>query len=487
MSEIPLTEDPLVKTTRCMVPEALADDPSRIVIWRACRQFFDNTRTTPLELLYATRHQEALMSAGSAFLGANQKVAIAQVGGTKQSVSDRLKELNALTMEWQKLTRAYEARSAAVARPGELHALMAGLEGNAAEREAMTRIAIARMLFQFRDYAKKFDAVMELEPEPDPEAAEILDAHVGELLRTQAVAEQLMQDAATLEARLHRLADFVAGIGEAPSGLSPTMTRLATWLLTRPMPNARAALEGNLLAQIAAGQPLTKGPAPVELKAVLDLRKRLTSNGQVLGGEATSAAFDRRCGRLINPDAIDKLIGRTASPLAELEAVLPFLAEPIGERARDYIGTMIDQTIQACPTINRLIGEENAPPPKRLKALARFHKSIGEAGLSGAITNRVLRAVEGLHAEALKDGDPLARIETQAGSNAEKAIALLDLCRSGMLLPGDYLKRARKAAETRLKAPDFMAAYLADAAEPAQRARKIENLKSVLIEAGIGL
>src|SRR5436190_12479839 len=107
MSDIPLTEDPVVKAARCRVLEALAGETAREVIWRACRTFFETSKTVPIELLYASQHQEALMSAGSIFLGANQKVAIAQVAGTKQSVSDRLRELNQLTQDWQKLIRAY--------------------------------------------------------------------------------------------------------------------------------------------------------------------------------------------------------------------------------------------------------------------------------------------------------------------------------------------------------------------------------------------
>ena len=118
--------------------------------------------------------------------------------------------------------------------------------------------------------------------------------------------------------------------------------------------------------------------------------------------------------------------------------------------------------------------------------LARFHKRIRKAELIGAIKTRILRTVEGFHADTLKATDPLSKIESQGGGNTEKALALIDLCRSGMLIPGDYLDKARKAAETRLKAPDFMPAYLGDAADPTRRAERITQLKTMLIEAGIG-
>lgn len=134
MSDIPLTEDPVVKQARCRTLEALAGEPARDVIWRTCRTFFEATKTVPLELLYSSKHQEKSMSTGSVFLGANQKVAIAQVAGSKQSVSDRLKELNQLTFDWQTQTRAYEAKSDAVAAAGQLEALLKSLPGNAAEK-----------------------------------------------------------------------------------------------------------------------------------------------------------------------------------------------------------------------------------------------------------------------------------------------------------------------------------------------------------------
>ena len=136
---------------------------------------------------------------------------------------------------------------------------------------------------------------------------------------------------------------------------------------------------------------------------------------------------------------------------------------------------MVDQTVQACQSAQRLVGED-VPPPERLKALAGFYRRIRKAELREGVKVRILRAVETFHADTLKETDPLARIEARNGGNAEKALALIDLCRSGMLLPGDYLDRARKAATTRIKAPDFISAYLA---------QRIEALKTMLIEAGI--
>jgi hypothetical protein len=341
------------------------------------------------------------------------------------------------------------------------------------------------MLAPLKDYAQKFEAVMTLDDELSPDVVDILDPLLGELLRTAAVSEQLLQGLTTLEDKLHRIADLATGTGAPPANLPPTAQRLASWLVSRPMPNAQAALQSRLIGEINAGQSLTGSTPGAELKAVLKLRKRLTVNGQILGGSVSEAAFDRRCGRLLNPEVIDKIIGPTTSIAQELEAVLPLLDEPIGERARDFIMRMVDQMVQACQSPQRLVGE-NTPPPQRLKMLARFHKRIRKAEMIGAIKTRILRTVETFHADTLKTADPLSKIEQQSGGNAEKALALIDLCRSGMLIPGDYLDKTRKAAEARLKAPDFMPAYLAAAQDPAQRAERIKQLKTMLIEAGLG-
>ncbi len=485
MSDIPLTEDPVVKSARCHALEALAGEVAREVIWRACRTFFEGSRTIPLELLYSSRHQEKLMSAGSTFLGANQKVAIAQVAGTKQSVSDRLKELNKLTHDWQTLVRAYEAKTDAVAAPGQLAALLKTLPGNAAERQALAFVAITRMLMPLKDYAQKFEAVMTLDDELDPEVVEILDPLLGELLRTSTVSDQLLQEQTTIEDRLHRLADLATGTGAPPANLPPTAQRLASWLVARPMPSSQAALHGLLFGEIAGSQALTKTGPKAELQAVLKLRKRLTVNGQVLGGALVEGGFDRRCARILNPESIDKVIGPTSSIAQELEAVLPLLDEPIGARAREFIVQMVDQMVKACQSPQRLVGD-NVPPPQQLRILARFHKRVRKAELIGAIKTRILRTVETFHADTLKTADPIARIEQQSGGNTDKALALIDLCRSGMLIPGDYLDRARKAAEARLKSLDFMPAYLGEADDPAQRVQRITALKTMLIEAGLG-
>ncbi len=485
MSDIPLNEDPVVKQARCHTLEAMAGEPARDVIWRTCRTFFEATKTVPLELLYSSKHQEKLMSTGSVFLGANQKVAIAQVAGTKQSVSDRLKELNQLTFDWQTQTRAYEAKSDAVAAAGQLESLLKSLPGNAAEKQALAFIAIARMLAPLKDYAQKFEAVMTLDVELNLEAIEILDPLIGEFMRTPAVSEQLLQGLTTLEQKLHRLADLSTGTGEPPANLPTTAQLLASLLVSRPMPNTQAALQSIIVREVAGGTSLTASGPAIELKAVLKLRKRLTINGQLLGGTISETGFDRRCGRLLNPEVIDKIVGPTTTIAQEAEAMLPFLDEPIGERAREFIVRQVDQMVQACQSPQRLVGE-STPPPQRLKMLARFHKRVRKAELIGAIKTRILRTVETFHADTLKAADPLSKIESQSGGNAEKALALIDLCRSGMLIPGDYLDKARKAAEARLKSPDFMPAYLAAAADPAKRAERITQLKTMLIEAGLG-
>src|SRR5260221_10123881 len=105
----PRTEDQLAQETRCATPEHLFGMAAGELIWRHCRAFLDGAKMTPIELLHSSVHQRKFADAGSSLAAAVQKIAIAQVAGRKQTVTDRMRELYALTDAVQKQTLAFEA------------------------------------------------------------------------------------------------------------------------------------------------------------------------------------------------------------------------------------------------------------------------------------------------------------------------------------------------------------------------------------------
>lgn len=484
--DAPLTADPLVKTTRCKTIDELGSGSAREVIWRACRAYFETNRTIPLELLYGSRHQEMLFDSGSVFLGASQKVAIAQVGGTQQPVAERLKELYALVLGWQKLTRAYEMKTGATATAGGLEALLRSLPGKPEEKQPLAMVAIVRMLAPIKGYVEKFEAVMDLAADPSEEAVAVLDPFLGELLQTNAVIDQLLHDLPVLEDRLYCLLAMSRGSGDLPAELPEGVTRLADWMMSRKMPACQATLQDAMIREIQGTKPLTKGNNPrLELRAILHLRKSMTdANGIILGGSAVAKAFDRRCASVINISTIDRITGTTTSIAGEIEEILPLLNEPIGTTARDFLMSVLEQMVQACRTTSRLLGD-GVPAPEQLRTITRFYSLVEKIDFGGTHRENVLKGLASLHADTVMLFDPMGTIEARQGTVSLKAMALIELCRSGMLMPGAYLERTRKLISDRIKTPDFMTGYMASCTEPAQRAQRLAGLRVKLSEAGV--
>ena len=94
---LPQTEEQLAKAALCKAPDDLYGIGARELVARHCRSFLDAMRATPTELLFSEELQKKLENAGTAYSGAVQKVAIAQVSGTKnRDVAGRIKEIYAL-------------------------------------------------------------------------------------------------------------------------------------------------------------------------------------------------------------------------------------------------------------------------------------------------------------------------------------------------------------------------------------------------------
>jgi hypothetical protein len=116
---LPQTEEQLAKAALCKVPADLYTVGARELISRHCRSFLDAMRATPTELLFSAELQKKLENAGTAYSGAVQKVAIAQVSGTKnRDVAGRIKEIFALCDGVR--NRTLEAVSAAPVEPLDL-------------------------------------------------------------------------------------------------------------------------------------------------------------------------------------------------------------------------------------------------------------------------------------------------------------------------------------------------------------------------------
>ncbi len=489
MADAPRTEEQLAQDTRCTTPEHLFGNSSRELIWRSCRAFLEGSKLTPIELLHSSQHQRRFSDAGSSLAGAVQKIAIAQVAGQKQTVTDRMRALYALTDIVHKQTLAFEAAHPELGEQQHFGSFVAHLDGSVAEKHFAAFATITHRLAQLPGWHEKFAAVLDLALEAEGgDGLTYVDNMIAELLHSPAVAEVVLGDLATVGPRLDRIIDLMDGTAKLAEAAAPLAAQLVRLMGANPMAASRNALRSSLVRELSGDQTLVPGKGnaavPKELAALIRLRQRLERKGEILGGAQAEAALEKRFARAVNDSTIATLVAGAKTPAEEAKLLLPLFGQVLGSRAKDALRRAIEHMVKTPPTVERLIGSE-LTPPQRLKALGELHQAISSAGLTeGAKTQMANRVVE-LHGMILAEFDPVARIEKRSAGNTEKALALLDVCRSGMLLPGEHLAKARQATQRYLKAPDFLASYLADSADEAAKTQKLQQLKARLIEAGL--
>jgi hypothetical protein len=488
MTDAPRTEDQLAQETRCAQTEHLFGTSARELIWRSCRVFLDGSRLTPIELLHSSRHQRRFSDAGSSLAAAVQKVAIPQVAGRKQTVTDRMRELYALTDQLHKQTVAFETAHPELAEKPHFGSYVAHLEGAPGERHFAAFAAITQRLEPLPGWQEKFSAVLALAEEAEGgDGLAYIDNMIAELLHSPVVADLLLGDLDTVGPRLERVIEFMDGEAKLPPAAPPLAQQLARFMAANQMPASRNALRVSLIRELSSDQGLVPGKGnafiPKELEALVRLKQRLERNNEFLGGTQAETAMEKRFSRAINDSTITSLVAGARTPAEEAKQLLPLYGQVLGSRAKEALRRAIEHMVKAPPTAERLVGAE-LTPPQRLKALSELHQALSAAAITEGAKIQMLNRVVELHQALLDEFDPFGKIEKRRG-NTDQALALVDLCRSGMLLPGEHLTRARQMAQRLLKAPDFLSSYLADTADEAQKTQKLQQLKARLIEAGL--
>ena len=250
----PRTEDQLAQETRCTQPEHLFGLSARELIWRSCRAFLEGSKLTPLELLHSSKHQRKFMDAGSSLAAAVQKIAIPQVAGRKQTVTDRMRELYALTDAVQKQTLAFEAEHADLLEKQHFGSFVAHLEGAAHEKHFAAFAAIVARLADLPGWQEKLSTVLDLADEAEGgDGIAYVDNMIADILHNPAAADLVLGDLATLGPRLDRIIELMDGTAKPAVG-APLAIQLARLLAFNPMPATRNSLRASLVR----GRPVTE-------------------------------------------------------------------------------------------------------------------------------------------------------------------------------------------------------------------------------------
>lgn len=489
---LPQTEEQLAKAALCKAPADLYTVSARELISRHCRSFLDAMRATPTELLFSEELQRKLENAGTAYSGAVQKVAIAQVSGTKnRDVAGRIKEIFALCDGVR--NRTLEVVSAAPVEPldpARLRDQLALLPAEEEPRLFRLSLMLAKALQAHKDWAGKARLLLDmLDAKLPPADSAPIDIALSEIIRLPAGLDELIgKQGKSAGERIAILNKLATGKTEDPAAIPadpPLAQRLMAVQARQVQPNIQSALQAQMLTAVTGTYPLTGGPTTAELQATLEIAQRLRiKGGQFLGGEATEAALARRLSRLINDEHIhDLMVG--APRLAErLQRCLDLYKKMIGVQNQDFMKKYIDYLLQE-RTVASDVAPKSASVPERLRGLTELHQILMGAPLPSVFRGKLQLRMEEVQNTLLDESAILDRITKRGKTAADKALPLIDLCCNDTLIKGANLRRVRELAQRYVKQPDFLPGVIASASDDADSKKRLKELHDQLIEAGL--
>ncbi len=489
-----MTDGPLsdVDAAKAAVCEEIGDfyaPMARLTLGRAAAGFLIPQCLTPIELLHSPDRQRQLANAGTNAMQAVQKTASWQVRGLSVPVSERIRRLWELTDGVQKATTA--RLEAEPPQPVTLAALPELLAHRPDEAEPDRRFrvlaALTLTLADRQGWGPKFAALAELGAGVAGLVAfEFFDALIAEILRPTAGLDAVLGREATLGEDLLRLLALAEGTATPESAPATPATARALFdlLAVAAMPETRAVLLEHAIAVARSNEKFTRRPLMEEIAFIVDLKDRMTRDGQLLGGAETLEALCRRLARALSDQTIDLLMAGTQSVGERVLRAVQLHGRIFGDDALHYLETYIAE-LMAQPKLETTIVPEQASPRQRIRLLGRLHGELRKSRLPVKTKERLANQVERFQSDLLDRTRLLEKLGGGEGSTADRLLKVIELCREDAFTDGRNAERARKAALDLMKRPDFLESYLDGASQKGERAARLKDLQKRLAEARI--
>lgn len=485
----PQSDVDVAKAAVCEEPADFYAVQARLALGRAAAGYLVPQFLTPLELLHSTDLQRQFANHGTSAMQAVQKTASWQVRGIGVPVSERIRRIWELTDVVQKTTAA--RLEAEPPRPPTLSSLPELLAHRPGESEADRRFrvfaALTCTLAEAKGWAAKFSVLADLGSGlAGLDTFQYFDSLIAEILRPPAGLEAVLGREQTVGdeiLRLLALVDRSAKPESAPAD-PPTARRLYELLAVAAMAETRATLTDHAIMLARSNEKFTRRPLVDEIAFIVDLRARMTRDGELLGGRETLEAFERRLARALSDQTIDMIMAGTRSVGERVLRAVQLHGKIFGEDARRYLETYVTE-LMGQPKLENTIVPDGETPRHRIKLLGKLHRAVAKSALPVKTKERIANQIERFQSDVLDHTKLLERLAAGGGGTADRFMKLIDLCREGAFIDGPNADRARRTAQELMKRADFLESYLEGAAQKGERASRLKDLQKLLAEARI--
>lgn len=469
----------------CSGPADLVTAHARHTIGRALKNWLDRKSATVLELLHRVDLVEELEATGTEMQHAVQKVAVAQAQSSDSNVQHFVKQINQLVQQAvEKLYTEVRADSFPTLKKGELAATV-GKIAKSPDRERKLRGAVAGRLKSSKDWKAKFQRLLDLADEAHsikdtmPWAINVIGEFIGEVSAVSAARQVLMQTPNDLGDELDALTDIFCACSPATAALSAPGERLAWYFGEDLFGEARATFAEAILKELRGPKRLRPSNLESELELNRTLADRLVVNSRGLIDPANIAeAFVMRSSRLLEPEAVEKLLESAEHPGEEIERLIRLEDHIVGDANKRKLASYIRAQCGTHGAETHFLFGSDAPV-RRLSALCRLRKALDGADFDKADHTAIAERFE-LIAVAIEEREKVfQQVEKRAVSALEKAYTLLRMAALDVLPPGKLVDDAVMRAKRQLASAEAREAIASDP-EARKRAAEIAKLLGAL-------
>jgi hypothetical protein len=464
---------------------------SRQAMSRIFREYLSKAVITPTEIIYNIRHLKRINEKDGLVRSAVDMVATLQTRESEQDVRSRQSEI------YQAIDAMVE--QAAMVDPASLpkldHKFSDAMRSLGAidrdRRNYLMLAALSRDLGALPNWVSKLELLCTMAAaESEPDALEMLDGVIADVLSTDVIQEilGLQPSLGTTIVALLDLADGIApttktGAGEVTAALCPL-------LASGKLPASRRCIIERGHRALRLPSPLKSNDReqePVELRKII---ARVVTPSGLHSGADTAHALTTRFTRMVEQGG---KTGRRAA-IKGVFLAMPDMAYGVlylcdigrSDFAKDHLADMaaVFDLVLPVKTIGEFCQRELSLNERMARATAAYH-AMAMSPYSSETRAAVAGHIDDLLERFIVEEKIIEQLDQPDGHLRDRAWRLVRFCDSGLLPKGKALKRAQARVLTLLRQPDFPARFVAGISDPQAAQMALRDFFALLKSSGV--
>jgi hypothetical protein len=477
---------------KCETLEDFLGAESRQTMARIFRAYITKFVATPTEILYDPRHLKRISEADGLLRDAVDMVATLQTRNGEQDSRSRSDEIfkvvdgifeQARAIDQDKLPKI-EGKFSDVKRS-------LGPAIDRARARTLMLAALARDLGKFPSWFGKLEMLCGLaEAETEPEALEMLDGVIADVLATD-VMDDIIGVPPSLGARIRVLFDLADGIMPTARTLDAEVTeRLCKLLAGGKLPGSRRCVSGRAHRALRMTLPLKPNDPEQELPELKKIIARVLSPTGLHSGADTAFALTIRFTRMVEQGG---KAGRRAAIRGVFDS-MPDMARGViylcdaarCDLAQDHLLDMEEvlDLVLKVKVIDDFCSKELDIKQRMACATAAFH-AIAASPFSPLIRARLAAHIDNLLDDYVIGERIIEKLDQPHSHLRDRAFRLIRFCCSGLLPDGKALTKARGRVLTMLKQTDFTTRFVAGIDDPEAAQKALRDFFALLKSSGV--